>query len=596
MDANTTHEIFFVPQQFPTIQAAVDAITGPATIVVAPGLYAETIHIVDKPYAVIQSAQLSRRGVTISGDGGLAVLFIERSTLHLSGIEVRSNARSRGILVISSSISLQECVIAGNRVGNDSDELFGVGMFCRKSKVRIQKSTISGNVVDGGAAAIPAGGGGLFFQNCQVEIAGSTIQANAVYTTESARGGGIWCEQSTLRMWRSRVTDNALHAELCEGAGIYFKAALSCQLNGSVITGNGSPQGYGGGVFINGDSANVVIHRNTVVRQNHPTDIEYRIETPESIMNLEACLPVEIRGSVTTITPVAAGLSGAGVYRVEAAGQVFVLKISREGEPLARWPYKLYIQQLAADAGLAPRIVHVDETRRAILSDFIVDQSFPALYWNPRTHETALAKLGRTLRRVHELPLPPGANWNDPREFLAAIWSEISANFALPAFVRDAVQRVLSEEVPVSERALVLSHNDVNPSNLIYDGENLLLLDWETAGPNDPFYDLAAISIFARMDEGTCQKLLAVYDDKPVSELPARFVYTQRLVAILCGTLFLRLAYNSGYAGATGEEMLDSVLSLGEFYQHIQSGSLNVATGEGQWWFGLALMKTGVML
>ena len=276
MDATTTHEILLVPQQFPTVQAAVDAARGPTTIVVAPHLYAETVRVIDKPYVVIQSSQLSRRGVTISGQGGSTVLCVERSTLHLSGIEIRSNARSRGIFVANSSISLQECVVAGNRARDGADELFGAGMLCRDSKVRIQKSTITGNVVNHcGAAAAIAGGGGLFLQDCQAEIAGGTIQANAVYATTRASGGGIWCERSTLRMWRSRVTDNALHALSSEGAGIYIKAPLGCQLGGSVITGNGGPQVRGGGIFVEGDSARVAVHRNTVVRQNHPTDIDF---------------------------------------------------------------------------------------------------------------------------------------------------------------------------------------------------------------------------------------------------------------------------------------------------------------------------------
>src|SRR6202020_1634935 len=99
MTETIAHEIFLVPQQFPTIQEALDAVGGPATILVAPGLYAETLRIIDQSYIVIQSSRLSRRGVTISGDGGLAILCVERSTLHLSGIEVRSNARRRGLFV-----------------------------------------------------------------------------------------------------------------------------------------------------------------------------------------------------------------------------------------------------------------------------------------------------------------------------------------------------------------------------------------------------------------------------------------------------------------------------------------------------------------
>jgi thiamine kinase-like enzyme len=312
-------------------------------------------------------------------------------------------------------------------------------------------------------------------------------------------------------------------------------------------------------------------------------------------VSLEACLPAELRGPTTTITRIAAGLSGAGVYRVEAAGQAFVLKIAGEGEPLADWHRKLHIQQLAANAGLTPRIVHVDEARRAVVSAFVVDRSFPAFYGDPRTHEAALAQLGRTLRRVHELPLPPEAAARDLLAFLAAIWSGL-ASFAVPTFVGDAVRRMLGEEAPARERALVLCHNDVNPTNLAYDGEHLLLLDWETAGANDPFFDLAAISVFLRMEDATCQRLLAAYDGEPVSGLPARFAYNRRLVAVMCGAIFLHLARQGGHAGATGDETLDATPSLGDVYQRMRAGALNVATGDGQWRLGLALVKASLSL
>ena len=308
-------------------------------------------------------------------------------------------------------------------------------------------------------------------------------------------------------------------------------------------------------------------------------------------MSLEACLPVDLQGPTTTITRIAAGLSGAGVYRVEAAGQAFVLKITGDGEPLADWRRKRHLQQLAANAGLAPRIIHVDEARCAVVSAFVADRSFRAFYRNPLTHEAALTQLGRTVRRVHDLPLPPDAEAKDPREFLATLWSGLVASFALPTFVGEAVRRLLTEGEPARERALVLSHNDANPSNLVHDGENILLLDWDTAGPNDPFYDLAALAVFLRMDEGTCQRLLTAYDGEPVSRLPARFAYNRRLVALLCGAVSLQLARNSGHAGATGEETLDSTPSLGDFYQRMLAGTLSLATGEGQWCFGLALVK-----
>jgi thiamine kinase-like enzyme len=312
-------------------------------------------------------------------------------------------------------------------------------------------------------------------------------------------------------------------------------------------------------------------------------------------VSLESSLPTHLRGPATTITRIAAGLSGAGVYRVEAGGQAFVLKVSSEDEPIDEWRRKLDILRLVAAAGVAPALVHADESRRAVLTAFVADRSFFAIYLDPRTREAAIAQLGRTIRRLHELPLSDAGSAKDGREFLASVWSEIGPSFALPAFVGDAVRRVLDEAPPPPDRPLVLSHNDINPTNLVYDGDRLMLLDWETAGANEPFYDLAAVSVFLRMDEETCLKVLAAYEGRAVSAIPARLAYDRRLVAALCGTVILRLARASGHAGADGET-LESTPPLGEFYQRLRSGSLSIATAEGQWWFGLALVKASAGL
>lgn len=311
-------------------------------------------------------------------------------------------------------------------------------------------------------------------------------------------------------------------------------------------------------------------------------------------VTLEACLPADLRGDSTTITKIAVGLSGAGVYRVDSGGRTFVMKVAREGEPLEAWRGKLRIQRLAADADVAPPVIHVDEDRRVVLSAFVADRSFPTFYFNPSTRDAAIALLGRTVRRIHDIPVPLGAGALDPRQFLAILWQGPLAGFAVPAFVSDAVRRVLEEEPTPNDRAPVLSHNDVNPTNLVYDGEHLVLLDWDTAGPNDPYYDLAAASVFLRMDEETCRKLLSAYGDDAASGLPARFVYDRRVVGVLCGAAFMHLARQGGHGGATGGETLDSTPSLLESYQQMRAGALSVATADGQWAFGLALVKAGI--
>ena len=68
------------------------------------------------------------------------------------------------------------------------------------------------------------------------------------------------------------------------------------------------------------------------------------------------------------------------------------------------------------------------------------------------------------------------------------------------------------------------------------------------------------------------------------------------LAGVLCGAAFMHLARQNGHAGATGAETVDSTLSLGEFYQRMRAGTVSIATGEGQWAFGLTLLKAGLTL
>ncbi|GEM_PF-399838 len=259
------HEVLFVPSQYRTIQDAIDAVSGPATIMIEPGIYAEKLVVSGKEYLVIESTRLSRRGVVITGG-----LIVQVSNLYLSGIEIRTNRTARGILANDSKISLQECVVAGNR----TDEPFGAGMYCARSNVRIQKSIIAGNTIE---TRFPeCGGAGVSLMHCRAEIAGCSIQANEIYTKGFARGGGIHCDQSHVRFWRSRVTENCIVAGNAEGGGIYIADAEAVQLGGCVISGNSS----GSGVFVAGRRDAVEIYSNTVIRQNSPDDVVWR-ETPQ---------------------------------------------------------------------------------------------------------------------------------------------------------------------------------------------------------------------------------------------------------------------------------------------------------------------------
>lgn len=292
--------------------------------------------------------------------------------------------------------------------------------------------------------------------------------------------------------------------------------------------------------------------------------------------SLDACLPAPLRGS--TITRVAAGLSGAGVYKV---GERHVLKVSQARDG---WIRKRDLLERAATAGLAPRVVHSDEARLAIVSEYVADRGFAAWLHTPATRGEAITALGRALRRAHELPLR--GDPAQPLVLLGNVWTGELAGYPLPASITEAVVQLRAEEPPLYDGPLVLSHNDLNPSNLIFDGERLLFLDWDAAAPNEPYYDLATAAMFFRFDEAACLALLAAYRGEPVTSLPPRFRYDRRLVAALSGSMFLKLARASGHLGAVDAEPP----ALADIYQGLRSGALDLSAGNGQFAFGLALL------
>jgi hypothetical protein len=310
-------------------------------------------------------------------------------------------------------------------------------------------------------------------------------------------------------------------------------------------------------------------------------------------VDLKACLPADLRGPETVITPITAGFSGAGVHRVEAGDRAFVLKLAGDADTPDEWRRRREVLESAAGAGLAPRIMHVDDEHRAILSEFIVNRSFPALYGDPRTHRQAMTELGRTIRRVHDLPIPAGMPRKSPEDLFGSMWSKLDG-FPLPRFVGDAAAQVRAMRPPPSADVPVLSHNDLNPTNLAYDGERLVLMDWDAAGPNDPAFDLATVAVFQRMDADACARLHAAYAGDEAAEILPRFGYFRRLVAMMVGTGFLTFARATGHPGAAPDTLLDSTASLGDFYQRLRSGEIDLGTPDGRFAFGLALVKASL--
>ena len=154
-----------------------------------------------------------------------------------------------------------------------------------------------------------------------------------------------------------------------------------------------------------------------------------------------------------------------------------------------RNPHQYKSLRIAAEAGIAPKLVYVDETRGIAVMDFIEAQPLRDYPGGPGT---LAAAVGLLLRRLQDAPLFP--YFVDYPDIVTRLFEHVRrtglfADGLLDPYAErlERIRESWPRVTPVS------SHNDPNPRNILYDGERLWLIDWESAYRNDPLVDVAIV-------------------------------------------------------------------------------------------------------
>jgi aminoglycoside phosphotransferase (APT) family kinase protein len=303
-------------------------------------------------------------------------------------------------------------------------------------------------------------------------------------------------------------------------------------------------------------------------------------------------LPESILGNVSTVTPVHMGLSGAGVYSVTSARGEYILRVQGRQAEDEYWTQQLLIWRRAAEHGVAPAIVHVDEAHRAVISRRVRGVPLPAALADASLRGTAIADVVRQVRSTHEID-PSGVSERDGIAYARAVWDDQRRRAGFPQWasgVGDALTEIAAVLARDSRR--VVSHNDVNPGNVLWDGTRTWLVDWEVAGLNHPYYDLAAFVNFLDLGADAAHALLQMQEQSPLDDAArATFAALRQLVALAIGCVFLSLVPD--LTERTAETRSDAP-TLAACYAEMRTGELDLQTPRGRAAFGLAFLRIGI--
>jgi hypothetical protein len=262
----------YVPDNYPTIQDAINASVNGDAVIVRPGTYVQKIDFVGKAIAV-QSED--GPGVTVidGRQAGSVVTFRsgEGASSVLAGFTVTNGYASKGggIFCSNSSPVITKNIITANTAGRGGDEVGG-GIFCEGASPMIRGNDIRNNWAlsqdsdrgrggstrdDGwpqcravsvqilqagtGTGRTPRGfGGGVYCIGGAPLIVGNSIAEN----TSGDAGGGIYCLQTSVWISGNVISKNL--TAMWGGGGIMCEDSLAL-IEDNMISGNYGPGGGG---------------------------------------------------------------------------------------------------------------------------------------------------------------------------------------------------------------------------------------------------------------------------------------------------------------------------------------------------------------
>ena len=308
---------------------------------------------------------------------------------------------------------------------------------------------------------------------------------------------------------------------------------------------------------------------------------------------LDALMPLTKRESalrafgsaeIESVEPITNGASGAGVFKVIAGRTEYILRI--EGPPDGlRDPARQYAcWKIAAEADVAPRLIYADAVAGVAVTDFIAAEPGST----QRAKAESLPMIVRAVRKLHEAPRFPGLV-----DYLEGVDMLIRSCMESGILPKKSIEKhlkfyaELAAAYPREDLDLVSSHNDLNPGNVLFQGDRVWLVDWESAFAADRYVDLAAIANFFTTEESEKELVLQSYFGAALNDLHrARYFLMQQ-----ANRMFYAMVVLNFLAAAQPGIKLSAADMKGVRWSEVRKEMAGINTNETKARFAFAMLN-----
>lgn len=260
----------------------------------------------------------------------------------------------------------------------------------------------------------------------------------------------------------------------------------------------------------------------SILRADEITDFMELVDLSERVLERE----------VADIEIMAGGLTNKSFKVTYDDGLVVIMRLAGKGTSayIDRSAEK-YNSTKMGGLGIAPEVYFFSEKTGSQLAEFV---KLPTLHIEDfQTNKDVVTRAAQTLAKYHNSGIEfKGAM--DPVEGIKEYVSLLEKG----GFERryDGFDKVFEVVLKVAEKyaanppKLGPCHNDVLAENFMYDGDKMVVIDWEYGGQNDPYYDAAGPLTENLMDEEMTEVWLnAYFGGEPTAEQRARVMVNRFL-------------------------------------------------------------------
>lgn len=280
-------------------------------------------------------------------------------------------------------------------------------------------------------------------------------------------------------------------------------------------------------------------------------------------------------GYTWKISDLKGGFSGASIYVAESDDKKVIVRffdhLPSETKTLVR------NNVVASEGGYGPKVYYHDEDEGVIVADFIVNTKV-----DPSTLHPDLAIL---LQKIHSGPdfESRATMWDYNAHELVEL-AQKKQSLIHVAEIKSKYDAVVQKILP--HRMMKPCHRDLNPGNLIYHKGQFFAIDYDAAGMDDPFIDLAQLVLFYFPTVESERKFLSLYLGHEADEKDLEKLEDYKNI--------VRFFYGIGFSNAVPTEKWKTrpeLMSFSDFFKGIGQGTGNLQDPVEQLRIGLILLR-----